>query len=369
VSALAEEIEAGHLRALVTIAGNPVLSCPDSERLDRALEQLDVMVSVDCYINETTRHADVILPSPSHVQKSHYDLAFANLSVRNVANYSPPVLPLDDDGLAEWEVLARMASVLGGGPADRAGAEFVESLVYDQIADAATASPHAPEGLTREVVDAAVNHAPGPDRILDVMLRSGPHGDWFGLGDGISLDSLIAEPHGIDFGPLEPRIPGLLSTPSGRPEFAHPDLMADIPRLTAALDDKRSGKLQLVNRRTLRSNNSWMHNVNVLVKGRNRCTVQMNPADVGGLGLEDGAVVEVTSDAGAIRLPVEVSEAIRVGVVSIPHGWGHDRPGTKMRIARDNAGANVNVLTPSWSVDPLSGTSQLTGIDVTIRPV
>lgn len=369
VSALAEEIEAGNVTALVTIAGNPVLSCPDSDRLDEALEKLDVMVSVDCYINETTRHADVILPSPSHVQKSHYDLAFANLSVRNVANYSPPVLPLDDDGLAEWEVLARMAAVLGGGTADRAGAEFVESLVYGQIADAAAASPHAPEGLTREVVDEAVNHAPGPDRILDVMLRSGPHGDWFGLGDGISLDSLIAEPHGIDFGPLEPRIPGLLSTPSGRPEFAHPDLMADIPRLAAALGDERSGKLQLVNRRTLRSNNSWMHNVNVLVKGRNRCTVQMNPADAGGLGLDDGSMAEVTSDAGAIRLPVEVSEAIRVGVVSIPHGWGHDRPGTKMRIARDNAGANVNVLTPSWSVDPLSGTSQLTGIDVTIRPV
>lgn len=369
VSAMAEEIEAGNVRALVTVGGNPVLSCPDSERLDQALAQLDMMVSVDCYLNETTRHADVILPSPSHLQKSHFDLAFGAISVRNVANYSSPVLPLGTDELAEWEVLARLASVIGGGPADRSGAEFVESLVYGQLADAAVKSPSAPEGLTREDVDAAVTAATGPDRILDVMLRSGPYGDWFDHCDGVSLATLIGNPHGVDFGALEPRLPDALSTPSGRPEFAHPDLLGDVPRLVRWLREKPSGRLQLVNRRTLRSNNSWMHNVNVLVKGRNRCTLQMNPSDAGELGLTGGDLAEVQSDVGAIQLPVEITDAIREGVVSIPHGWGHDRPGTKMSIARANAGANVNILTPSWSVDPLSGTTQLTGIDVTVRPV
>ncbi|MGI9604641.1 MAG: molybdopterin-dependent oxidoreductase [Acidimicrobiales bacterium] len=371
VSALAEEVAAGNVRAMVTVAGNPVLSCPDGRTLDEALASLDVMISVDCYLNETTRHADVILPPPSHVQKSHFDVAFASLAVRNVANYSAAILPLDSDQLPEWEVLARLASVAGGGPADESAAAFVDDLIYEQTRKGVLDSEAAPADLTEGVIDEAVGKRRGPDRILDTMLRSGPWGDWFGRGDasGLSVDRLVDEPHGIDMGALEPRLPAALATPSGRPEFAHPDLIADIPRLEGHLSEPESnGHLELVNRRTLRSNNSWMHNLEVLVKGRPRCTLQIHPDDADLRGLRSGDPARVQSVAGEVVIPVEITDSIRPGVVSIPHGWGHGREGTRMGVAAEHAGVNVNVLTPSTVVDPLSGTSQLTGIAVEVAP-
>ena len=371
VSVLAEEIEAGNVDLFVTVAGNPVLSCPDSDRLDAALETVGFMISVDCYLNETTRHADVILPPPSHLQKSHFDLAFANLSIRNVANYSPPVLPLDEGELPEWEVFARLAAVLGGGAGDRTGAEFVDELVLGQTIKGALAAEARPDEVDEETIRDAVADRRGPERILDVMLRSGPWGDSFGASDGLSLARLEDAPHGIDLGALEPRLPGVLSTPSGRPEFDHPDLMADLPRLRTELADHDppvSGMV-LVNRRTLRSNNSWMHNIEVLVKGKPRCTLQIHPVDAGQLGIETGQTVSVASRAGELEVPAEVTDAVRPGVVSLPHGWGHGMPGSRQRVAARHAGANVNRLTPDDSIDPLSGTSQLTGIAVAVRPV
>jgi len=368
VAVLAEEIESGNIIVFVTVAGNPVLSCPDSDRIDEALAGLDFMVSVDCYLNETTRHADVILPPPSHLQKSHYDLAFSNLMIRNVANYSSPVLALQDGALAEWEVLARLASLLGGGDGTTEGAIVVDQLLYDQVVQGALSAVDAPADLDADTIERAVSEHRGPDRILDVMLRSGPYGDWFGDRDGLSLATLIENPHGIDLGALEPRLPEALLTPSGRPEFAHPDLIGDIPRLRGLLDAPPEASMQLINRRTLRSHNSWMHNLEVLVKGKPRCTLLVHPEDATRIGLAADSLATVSSSAGSVVLPVVIDDGIRPGVVSVPHGWGHSSLGTRQSVARRNPGVNVNVLTPSDVVDPLSGTSQLTGISVTVRP-
>ncbi len=368
VAVLAEEIEAGNITAFVTIAGNPVLSCPNSVRLDEALDGLDFMVSIDCYLNETTRHADVILPPPSHLQKSHYDLAFSNLMIRNIANYSSPVLELDEGALGEWDVLARLASLLGGGNSTPEGAAVVDQLLYEQVVQGALTAVDAPAGLDTDAIQSAVSEYRGPERILDVMLRSGPYGDWFGDRDGLTLAKLIEHPHGIDLGPLEPRLPEALLTPSGRPEFAHPDLIGDIPRLRELLSASPETSMQLINRRTLRSNNSWMHNLEVLVRGRPRCTLFVHPDDATRIGLKDGSTATVSSSAGSVALPVVINDGIRPGVVSIPHGWGHSSPGTTQSVARRNPGVNVNILTPSNVVDPLSGTSQLTGIPVTVSP-
>ena len=369
VAALSEEIEAGNIGAMVTIAGNPVLSCPDSERLDQAFEGLEFMVSVDCYLNETTRHADVILPAPSHLQKAHFDLAFANLSVRNVANYSAPIFPLTNDQLPEWEVVARLAAVIGGGPGTSDGAAAVLELSLDQVIAGALANASCPDSVTKDVITTATEHHRGPERLLDVMLRSGPFGDWFGeFPDGLGLDALLDSPHGIDLGPLEPRLPDALLTPSGRPEYAHRDLLADIERLGELLDDRVDG-LRLINRRTLRSNNSWMHNLEILVKGKPRSTLQMHERDATTRGLSNGDLATVTSSAGSVQIRVEIDNGIRQGVVSIPHGWGHGVDGTQMSVAARYPGVNVNVLTPTDSIDPLSGTSQLTGIAVEVEAV
>ncbi len=368
VAALAEEIERGDISALITVAGNPVLSCPDSDRLDAALESLDYMVSVDAYLNETTRHADVILPPPSHLQKSHFDLAFANLSVRNVANYSEAVFPLEADQLAEWEVVARFASVLGGGGGGRADALVVDQLLFDQLTRSAAASNLAPDEVDQEAIVAALSdHEPGPERLLDVLIQSGPFGAWFGTNsEGLTLHKLIENPHGIDLGALEPRFPDVLLTPSERPEFDHPDLIGDLSRLEAFLRTDTNGGLALINRRTLRSNNSWMHNLRILVKGKPRCTLLMHPDDAADRQLGDGVLATVSSTAGSLDISVELDDSIRPGVVSIPHGWGHAKPGTSQSVAREHAGVNVNVLTPTDQIDPLSGTSQLTGFAVEV---
>jgi anaerobic selenocysteine-containing dehydrogenase len=360
------------VRALVTVAGNPVLSNPSSERLEAALEQLDAMISVDIYLNETTRHADVILPPPSVLQRSHYDLALLQLAVRNVANYSPPVLPLDPGQPDEWEILAKIGLIgMGQGPDadpavldELAVAALVQSAVRDESSPAHGRDPDEILGIL------AAEGRRGPDRMLDVMLRTGPYGDGFGANpDGVTLAMLEAHPHGMDFGALEPRLPEVLRTPSGKVELAPPELLADVDRMRAALEDHPGdAAMVLVGRRHLRSNNSWMHNIEVLVKGKPRCTLQVHPDDAARLGLRDGAPARITSRVGSVDAPVEVTDAIRPGVVSLPHGWGHGRPGTRLSVAAERAGVNSNVLADHESIDPLSGTSVLNGIPVTVAP-
>ena len=371
VAVLAEEIDTpgeGQVRALVTVAGNPVLSTPNAGRLDAALGTLDLYVAVDPYVNETTRHADVILPPPTPLQKGHYDLALLQLALRNVANYSPPVLSLDEGQLDEWKILARLALVAQGMGAD-ADPTIVDDLVVGTLVGAAVADETGPlAGRDADEILALLGERTGPDRLIDLMIRTGPYGDGFGADpDGLTLDVLLAHPHGIDLGPLEPRLPDVLRTPSGMIELAPEPILGDVARLRAALDVPTSG-MTLVGRRDLRSNNSWMHNVEVLVKGRPRCTLHVHPDDAARLGLVDGADATVASRTGRVAVPVEVTDAIRPGVVSIPHGWGHDLDGVELSVARRHAGVNSNVLADDELVDPLSGNAVLNGIPVEVAP-
>jgi len=378
-AAMAEEIETpgdGQIRAMVVVGGNPVLSTPNSVRLAKALGDLEFMVSVDMYLNETSRFADVILPPPSQLQRSHYDLALLTFAVRNVANYSEPVLPLAPETPDEWEILAKLSAIAAGLGAD-ADVSAVDDLALDSIVRGATkdSSSNVFGRDDRELVtELSKSGRRGPDRILDFMLRVGPFGDGFGsVPDGLTLDKLIAAPHGIDFGALESRLPEVLRTPSGKIELAPSSLIKDLVRLEARLaettDKAGSGQMVLVGRRHLRSNNSWMHNIEVLVKGKNRCTLQMNPDDAQRLGVNPETLVRVKSRVGVVDAPVEITDSIRRGVVSLPHGWGHSVEGTQTRVAKLHAGVNSNVLTDEREIDPLSGNSVLNGIPVVVEPI
>lgn len=371
VACLAEEIDTpgdGQVRALVTVAGNPVVSTPNAARLDAALATLELYVAVDPYINETTRHADVILPPPDPLQKGHYDLALLQLALRNVANYSPLVLPLDDGQLDEWTILAKLALIAQGMGAG-ADASVVDDLVVQTLVGAAVGDESGPlAGREPADIIAALGDRTGPERLLDLMLRTGPYGDGFGASpDGLTLDVLLANPHGVDLGPLEPRLPDVLRTPSGMVELAPEPIAVDVARLRAALEAPTDGMV-LVGRRDLRSSNSWMHNVEVLVKGKPRCTLQVHPDDASRLGLVDGAPAVVSSRTGKVTIPAEVTDAIRPGVVSIPHGWGHDVDGVELSVARRHAGVNSNLLADDELIEPLSGNAVLNGIPVEVAP-
>jgi anaerobic selenocysteine-containing dehydrogenase len=372
-AALAEEIDTpgeGALRAMVTVAGNPVLSTTNAERLDAALASLECLVCVDIYVNETTRHADVILPPPSSLQRSHYDLALLGFAVRNVANYSPPVFPLDDGQPDEWEILAKLALIAQG---QGAGADpaLVDELAVSALVRSAVDDPSSPvHGRDPDelLAELAATGRRGPERLLEVQLRTGPYGDAFGARPGgLNLDVLLEHPHGLDLGPLEPRLPAMLRTPSGNVELAPAPLLADLPRLRAAAERVPAG-LVLVGRRTLRSNNSWMHNIEVLTKGKPQCTLHVHPDDADALGLVHGGHARVRSRVGEVVAPVEVTDGIRRGVVSLPHGWGHDLDGVELTKARKRPGVNSNVLTDEAAIDPLSGNAVLNGIPVEVTP-
>ena len=376
VVCLAEEIDTpgeGQIRGLVTVAGNPVLSTPNAGRLDAALATLEAYVAVDPYVNETTRHADVILPVPSPLSRGHYDLFLSQLALRNVARYTPPVLPLDPGLLDEWEVLARLALVVAGPGSGADDPARVDDELVRSMAAAAAADPSSSVcGRDAGELVGALGDRRGPERLLDLMLRTGPYGDGFGSeAGGLSLDALLASPHGIDLGPLEPRLPDVLRTPTGTVELAPEPLVADVERLRAALERPRhgDGQITLIGRRQLRSNNSWMHNLPVLVKGKPRCTLLVHPDDAARLDLKDGAPAEVASRAGTVTIAVEVTDSIRPGVVSIPHGWGHGLSGVRLGVAARHAGVNSNVLAEDDRFDPLSGTAILNGIPVQVRPV
>ncbi|MBQ0951837.1 MULTISPECIES: molybdopterin oxidoreductase family protein [Streptomyces] len=373
LSALAEEIDtatdAGEpVRALLTIAANPVLSAPDGDRLDKALESLDFMVSVDPYLNETSRHAHVVLPPPPPAQSPHHDFAFNTLAVRNQVRYTRPAVPLEPGRMAETEILARLTlAVTGAHGTDPAA---VDALVIEQTLAKAVREPHSPaHGRDPAELTALLTGETGPERRLDLMLRLGPYGDGFGARpDGLTLERLLAHPHGIDLGPLRPRLPQSLKTRSGKVELLPAPIAADLPRLARARDERPAG-LVLVGRRHLRSNNSWMHNVPALTGGSNRCTLHVHPEDAARLGLRGAQPVRVTGPGGAVTAPAEVTDAVRPGVVSLPHGWGHDRPGTRQTHAATDPGVNVNQLLDGSALDPLSGNAVLNGVPVTLTPL
>jgi len=375
VSVMAEEILTtgdGQIRAMVTVAGNPVLSTPNGAQLDKAFESLEFMVAVDIYLNETTRHANVILPPPSHLERSHYDMVFTAFSIRNVANFSEAVFEREADQPDEWQILAKLAGIAQGAGSD-VDPVVIDDYVYGSLLSNLLKDKSSPlHGRSEEEIRALVDQTQlsGPERILDTLLRSGPYGDAFGANPkGISLQTLRDQPHGVDFGALEPRIPEVLRTPSGKVELAPTELVADVERLEKAMHDVDTEGLLLVGRRHLRSNNSWMHNISVLVKGKPRCTLQMHPGDAQRAGIVDGGRARITSRVGSVDAVVEVTQDIRERVVSLPHGWGHAVRGTKMRVAAERAGVNSNVLTDEDQMDPLSGTSVLNGIPVTVAVV
>ncbi|MBA2812344.1 molybdopterin oxidoreductase family protein [Streptomyces sp. KM273126] len=372
LSALTEEIdtatdEGTPVRAVIAVAANPVLSAPDGDRLDKALGSLDFMVSVDPYLNETSRHAHVILPPPPPAQAPHFDFAFNTLAVRNQARYSPAAVPLEDGRMPETEILARL--VLAATGMHGADPSAVDAMVIDQTLGKAVTEAHSPvHGRDPRELAAALTGDTGPERRLDMMLRLGPYGDGFGVRpDGLSLAELLAHPHGIDLGPLRPRLPGPLKTVSGKVELLPQPIADDLPRLRQALRERPDG-LVLVGRRHLRSNNSWMHNVPALTGGTNRCTLHLHPDDAERLGITDGAAVRIKGAGGEITAPAQVTDGIRRGVVSLPHGWGHDRPGTRMSHAALDPGVNVNQLLDGSQLDPLSGNAVLNGVPVDVAP-
>jgi anaerobic selenocysteine-containing dehydrogenase len=358
---MAEEIDtpgAGRVRALITIAGNPARSVPNSGRLVAALESLELMISIDAYVNETTRHADVILPAPSPLERSHYDLMLYAWAVRNVANYSPAVVPKPNGLLDEWQVFLKLAAIAGGDGAD-ADIEALDAELAASAAARAVGDRYGPL-YGRDPEQLLTQLAPrGPERLLDLALRNGPY--------QLTLADLEANPHGIDLGPLVSRLPEVLRTPSGMVELAPPLLTADVERLKAALRTSPHREMLLIGRRDLRSNNSWMHNLELLVSGPERCAVLVHPDDAERLELCERA--RVSSPSGAIELPVHVTDEIMPGVVSIPHGWGHDDPATGLRVATRHAGVNSNVLADDQLVDPVSGNAVLNGIPVEVSPV
>lgn len=323
-AALAEEIETrgdGQIKALFVVAGNPVLSTPNGRRLDAALESLELMVSVDMYRNATSRRAHYILPPVGPLEREHYGLFLLPIAIRNFGKFSQPLFEAEEGSLQDWQILRKLAEAISGRPIERAT----------------------------------------PREALDNLLKAGPY--------GISLAEVEAEPSGKDFGPLQAgRLPERLRTPTKRIDCAPANLIADLERLHATLAQDVDGRLRLIGRRHVRSNNSWLHNSPRLVKGPERCTLMIHPDDARARNLGDGSVAEVSSKSGAIRLPVEVTDDMMPGTVSIPHGWGHNLPGVSMAVAQAHAGASINDLTEEDALDPLSGNAAFSGVPVEVRP-
>jgi anaerobic selenocysteine-containing dehydrogenase len=334
VATLADEIEApgeGQVRALITIAGNPVLSAPNGRRLDRALGSLEHMVSIDPYLNETTRHAHVLLPPAPPLSRSHYDLALNAFAVRNVAKYAEPVIPRSPSERHDWEILSELAGrVL------------------------------APQALRRLAVRAA--RSMRPERLLNLLLRAGPY--------RLSLARLREAPHGLDLGPLQPgRFLPLVATHDRKVDLAPDDFSKEARARLFAEADADSPDLVLIGRRQLQSNNSWMHNASRLMKNPARFTLLLHPEDAAARKLATGDLGRLQTTAGTIVVPVEVSDAMLPGVVSLPHGWGHDRPGIHLAVASRHAGASLNDVTADDRLDTLSGNAAFNGVPVSLAPV
>ena len=363
LTCLAEEIDTpgpGQIKALIAIACNPVLSAPNGARLAAALGQLDFMVSLDIYLNETSRHADVILPGLSPLEEAHYDVSFTQFSHRNHARYSPAVLARPPGIPGEWESMLRIAAIAKGLGAQADIAALDDAALLEELTKTA--------GDAAGQLMEAVQPLRGAERLLDLGLRSGPYGDGFGKHpEGLTLAKIKTAPSGIDLGPMGPRIPEALRTVSGKIELAPPMLLDDLARVAADLKAP-APELVIIGRRQLRSNNSWMHNLPALAKGAYRCTALVNPQDAARLGLAEGAMAHVNNGARRITVQVELSGDMMPGVVSLPHGWGHDLPGTQLAVASERPGVNLNALLDENLRDPLSGNAVLSGIAITMAP-
>lgn len=369
-AAIADEILTpgeGQVRAFITMAGNPVLSHPNGPRLQEAFESLDFMVSIDIYLNETTRHADVILPSPPEATHSTFHFFYMPFMVRKVGKWNPPLFPLEEGQLHDWDIFLGLAARLR----NQTPSEIEEALVSGWVERFCAEGAHP---LCRNIDPAEartmLSEQPGPDRLFDILVRTGAYGDAFGRDpEGLTVARIAASPHGMDLGPMEPQLPGLLATPDRLIDLAPAYIVADLDRLRADLASAvQDDRLLLIGRRHTRSNNSWMHNLNVLAKGKDRCTLQVHPADAATAGVRDGEMVRVWTDTGSIEIAAEVTDAIMQGVVSIPHGWGHGMAATQLGIASRHAGANANALIDERLFDAPSINSVLNGIPVRLSP-
>jgi anaerobic selenocysteine-containing dehydrogenase len=346
-STMAEEILTegeGQIRAMITVAGNPVLSTPNGGQLDEAYASLDFAVSIDFFINETSRHADIILPPVSPIQRSHYDLALYLTAVRNVTKYSPAPFALEKGELDDWQIVTEIHCRL---EARRHGK------------------------LSRQYLAARAGQKAGPERILDLGLRLGPYGKRFNpLGTGLSLAKLRKNPHGIELGPLQSVLPERMPEVHGGAIDLAPDLFVeDLDRLQTRFTGRSAaavGELLLIGRRHLRSNNSWMHNTQRLMKGKPRCTLMINPEDAERIGVKSGDMVKVSSRVGEVTAPADVTGDMMSGVVSLPHGFGHGRDGVKLSVATAHPGVSVNDLTDERVIDELSGNAAFSGVPVMV---
>ena len=356
-SILAEEIETpgdGQVRAMVTVAGNPVLSTPNGRRLDRAMEQLEFVVAVDLYINETTRHADVILPPCWALAEDHSEPLSPGFSLRNTARWCPPVVRKDDGELADWEIMLRLAQELGGGPT---GMKWIDRALG---------------------VASRFGWKYDPQQTLDMLLRIGPHGDRFlPWSSGINLKKVQASPYGVDLGPARPGFRHRLQHKDGKIHLVAEPLMRALSELERELDDHLTASnlatnnldLLLIGRRELRTNNSWMHNVPALVSGRDRCVLYVHPQDAQRAGLRDSEPAMVESRVHSGVVPVRVTDEVMPGVVSLPHGWGHAASAEWQSVAGTHAGVSANDFTDDQRVESVVGQSILNGVPVRLRRV
>ncbi len=368
------------IKMMFVVAGNPILSSSNSKRLEEAFKSLDFMVSIDFYLNETSRHADIILPPTAPLEQSHYDLAFNMISVRNVAKFSPALFENDKNTRHDWQILLELKKRL----------------------DSLDILSRAKESASYQVLKRV-----GPDGLLDLILRTGPYGTQLpgtsqtgrfivdaiqgfipskhpirkildlspygtpnrSLSKGLCLSSLLNYPHGIDLGPLQSRLPERLYTPKKRIRLAPISYLKDMTRLRKALEREPSNNLLLIGRRHVRSNNSWLHNSYRLVKGKNRCTLMIHPEDAQKANLKDGDTALVKSRVGMLHIETQVTKEIMQGVISIPHGWGHSLPDTQLSVAEKYSGVNINILTDDAFVDRLTGTAAFNGIPVSVSKV
>jgi anaerobic selenocysteine-containing dehydrogenase len=355
VACLAEEILTpgeGQIKAMVIGAGNPVVTTPNTEQLERAFSQLDFIVSVDFYISETSRHADIILPPVTPLERDHYDVVFHNFAVRNYATYSEAVVDIDNDQLTDWQIYLSLA-------------ERLDKLNGKSTAHYQTLWQKQPKG------------------VIDDLLKSGQYGahasanssaseNANGIGNegyNLSLDKLKAHPHGIDLGPLQPALPDAIFHENKKIDLNFNYFMSDIARVkTHFFDQKRNeNQIVLIGRRHIKTNNSWLHNSPRMVKGNNRCTLQLHPIDAAKYDVNEGDRVKVTSRVGELFVEAEITDSIMPGVVSIPHGWGHNKKGIKLGVASQYPGVNTNILTDEMQVDTLSGNSVLNGVPVSLE--
>ncbi len=329
VSTLADEILTsgkGQIKCMITIAGNPVLSTPNGTHLEKALESLEYMVAIDIYLNETTKHANIILPTTTGLETTLYDLVFHQFAIRNTAKYSEVLFEKTEEQRHDWEILKELTSRLNG--------------------------QENPMNL---------------EQTLDYMLHFSAY-----QNPKLTVAELKKYPHGLDYGALKPQLPERLFTEDKKVELAHPLFLKDIERLNKRLNQLENGvnseyPFSLIGRRHLRSNNSWMHNSERMIKGRNRCTLLIHTQDANSLNIEEGQKVIVTSNVGKVNLPIEITDHIMQGVVSIPHGFGHHRKGTKITIAQENAGVSINDLTNNMQLDVLTGNADFSGTRVKIE--